>query len=441
MTNQPRPGFPAPGFFSDPVNYTGVFSVFLFALCAWLSTTGAGIAMIGFLLAFVLSPAARSVCRRDPVFWMFVPFAAFIYWSEYRAIAEFPETAHLQHKEASNWLKIFAFFPFAWWLRGDLKRIQWVLALALAGLVAGNFKHFDWEDLLAFDISVRSGFKFVPAFTGLISTTALLGLLLFARRIWYSRYPWITRSLWLAAIYVALFMLLASQARAAWLAAGLIIPAMLVAFWFHTVRDVSRNRAAALFPMGLAIVLLLAIVAGSFGPIQSRLKTERHTAKALLHGQRPPTGRPSNSLSKRYQVQVFGFQKWLERPLLGWGPGTGEYLIAHSDNPELRVSLKNGGEMWLTHFHNTYLESLVRLGVVGAALLSGVGWVLGATLIGAARRRTIPYDQVLFLGGSSVLLVLWSLFDFRATHTDWRAYWIILAGIIYSCRFKAGDRG
>jgi O-antigen ligase len=431
MMNQP-----SLGQFSRYVNHVGVASVFLFAFCAWLNTTGAGIAIDGLLLAFVLSPKARSMCLRDPVFWIFILFAGYIFWSDYRAVTEFPGTATLQHKDAINWLKIFIFLPFAWWLGGDVKRIQWVFTLALLGLVAGNLIHFDWGDFTSFNISTRSGFKFAPAFTGLISTTALLGLLLFSQRIWSLPYPWVIRPFWLAGLYISLFMLLASQARAAWLAAGGIIPLIIAAYCFHSLKKFPRKSFTVILPMGLAVALLLTIMAGSLGPIQSRLKTERTTANALLHGQKPPTGQPANSLSKRYQVQMFGLHKWLERPLLGWGPGSGKDLIVKSNDPELKVKTMQNKEVWLPHCHNTYLESLVRLGVVGSILLLGVTGLIVYTLITAVRQKIIPYDYLLFLIGSSVLLALWNLFDFRVVHADWRAYWIILAGTIYSCRYS-----
>jgi O-antigen ligase len=416
---------------SDYLHYTGVYAVYAFALFAWLSTAGASIALVVFVLAFLLSPSAWNVYRRDPMFWIFVAFALFVYASLQGAVAEFPETLDIERKEAGNWLKLFAFLPFAWWVRGDLKRINLVLILATAGWLIGALEHIDWGRVLHFDASIRTGFKHGAIFSGLISATALFGLLSFAQRLWQGPYPWVSRPLLIVALYLAAFMLISCQSRGTWLAAGLVIPPALAWYWFGNLRGQKVNWAKASMPTVLILGSLAGILATNLDVIEHRLEKERVTATKLLHGR--VKGVPRTSLFYRFEVQKFGLQKWLERPILGWGPGSTQYLITHSKNPRL-ITKKRTGRLWMRHFHNTYLDILVRLGLAGAGLLSAGGVVLCSALAGATRQG-IPMDYRLFLGGSLVLLAIWCLFDFRALHPDWRAYWVILAGIVYSFRF------
>ena len=86
----------------------------------------------------------------------------------------------------------------------------------------------------------------------------------------------------------------------------------------------------------------------------------------------------------------------------------------------------------MDQLHNTYLEILVRFGIVGALLLITGALLLIRAVFRAYGAGLMPRDYFLFLLGSFGLVAVWSLFDFRALHTDWRAYWACLAGTAYT---------
>ena len=422
------------------VNYTGLLATCAFGFFAWLSTTGANTALAILFLAFVLCRPAWSVCRRDPLMWLFIAFAAYVFLRTGLAIAEFPQTRQLQIKDAQNWLKLFAFWPIAWWLEGDLKRINLVLTLAVSGLMIGMLSHAEWQSLLHMAVAKRTGFKLKVIFSGLISGTVILGLLLFAPRIWGGDKkiaPRLTQiALWLASLYLATYMLLASLSRGAWLAAASVISVTVFIRYALPIKT-AKTSFGKMIPITL---LALAIVGGMAGlnleKIRSRLHAESEVAASLLRGEQERL--PRTSVGFRFDVQRFGLNKWLERPLFGWGTGTTEYLIAHSDRLQLLHPSSRGGVDWMDHLHNSYLEILLRFGVIGALLLTVAALLLINAVVRAHRAGLIPRDYFLFLLGSFGLVAIWSLFDFRALHADWRAYWLLLAGAAYT--FRLHDR-
>lgn len=416
------------------IDYTGRLATCAFGFFAWLSTAGANFALVALLLAFILCRPVWPLCRRDPLVWLSIVFAAYVALRTDFAIKEFPETRHLQIKDAGNWLKLFAFWPVAWWLKGDLKRINRVLVLGVSGLMLGMLMHADWQSLVHMRLMERTGFKLKIVFSGLISATVILGLLVFAPRIWARDQKMAARitfiALWLAGLYLAAYMLLTSLSRGAWLAAVLVISVTVFLRYAVHIKT-PRTSLAKMIPVTLlALVIAGGLAVLNLERIQSRLYAEGDEAAALLHGEHQQL--PRTSLGFRFHVQLLGLEKWLERPFLGWGTGSTEYLIAHSGRAQLLHPSAEGGVEWMDHLHNTYLEILLRFGILGALLLTTGALLLISAVFRAYRTGAVSRDYFLFLLGSFGLVAIWSLFDFRALHADWRAYWVLLAGMAYT---------
>lgn len=416
------------------LDYTGLLATCTFGFFAWLSTAGANFALVVLLLAFILCRPVWPVCRRDPLIWLLIVFAAYVVLRTGFAIKEFPETRHLQIKDASNWLKLLAFWPVAWWLKGDLKRINLVLVLSVSGLMLGMLMKADWPSLVHMKVMARTGFKLKIIFSGLIAGTVILGLLLFAPRIWASDDRMAARltpsALWLTGLYLATYMLLTSLSRGAWLAAVLVISIAVFSRFASSVKT-ARISFGKMIPVAL---LALAVAGGlavlNLEKIESRLRAENEEAAVLLQGKHEQL--PHTSLGFRFHVQLLGLDKWLERPFFGWGTGSTEYLIAHSGSAQLLHPSSRGGVEWMDHLHNTYLEILLRFGIFGALLLTMGALLLMSAVFRAYRTGAMSRDYFLFVLGSFGLVAIWSLFDFRALHADWRAYWVLLAGIAYT---------
>jgi O-antigen ligase len=125
---------------------------------------------------------------------------------------------------------------------------------------------------------------------------------------------------------------------------------------------------------------------------------------------------------------MFGVEQWLQRPWLGWGPGTSRSLIVGSGE----VGLWNPEDGVLKHLHNSYLEMLVQLGVVGFGLWMSMIVILLWGTVAAMRAGRMSQDLGWFILFALLYLAIWSLFNFRMVNQDFRGYWAMLAGIAFS---------
>jgi O-antigen ligase len=91
---------------------------------------------------------------------------------------------------------------------------------------------------------------------------------------------------------------------------------------------------------------------------------------------------------------------------------------------------------WLPHLHNTYLEILYQLGLVGLILLAGMVWLLVRGLAAEYRAGRVPGDLCRFLLATLVFVLVWNLFEYRAVRHDWRFFWIVVAGAAYSFHLR-----
>jgi O-antigen ligase len=86
----------------------------------------------------------------------------------------------------------------------------------------------------------------------------------------------------------------------------------------------------------------------------------------------------------------------------------------------------------LKHLHNSYLELLSQLGLVGLGLWMAMAGLIFWTVWDAQRRGRLSPDLARFLLFALLYLAIWSLFNFRMVNQDFRAYWAMLAGAALS---------
>ncbi|KAA6184643.1 O-antigen ligase family protein [Thiohalocapsa marina] len=335
-------------------------------------------------------------------------------------------TPDQQLRAGLKWIQLAFFVPVAYALRGDQRLLLRLLLLALCGLLLGMVLRGDWAlmaDGFQAWLVVRPGFGFTAIAFALYSGTALIGMLVLYQRCWRGAAGgaevWRVL-LWLVGVLVLLQGVVVSLSRASWLA---LLLTLLLGGWL-TWRDRERQPGPAVRArfgwLVIAALMLAVVLNGTL--VRERMSAEVESFSATLAGA-GDTG-PATSLGLRWHAQQFGLQRWLERPVFGWGPGASRPLMESSGH----AGLRSEPDGLLQHLHNSYLEILVQLGAVGLAFFAALFLALLWSVRQATAAGRLDRDVARFLILAFVFVALWSLFNFRALNQDWRAYWGLLAG-------------
>jgi O-antigen ligase len=421
------------GALDRALTHTGVAGLFIFAFCARAATSAAYLGLLLMLLAFVIAlPRIWPALRREPAVWLGLAFTAYLAARTAWAVNEFPATAGEQVNDAMKLFQLWLFPVLAWWLGGDRRRIAIAVVLGLAGFLVGAVHRTGLEDIAAVAAGGRSGFGMPAIALGLYTATGLLGLFVLAPRFvgqHDSRWHVPRLIAWLALVALMVGGLLASQSRGSWIAALLVVPPAVVLRYRASWRRPARGGRIVLAAAVVAIAVTAALVYGYRDVIKHRMLWEDDTLRAVItldEANIPYSAK--SSLGVRFHLTRLGLERFAERPVFGWGPGSSQMLIERDPRPALH--------QWVD-LHNSYLEILVRLGAIGAALFAAGALLTVRALRKAGEAGAVDRGWFWFLAGVLALTAIWSVTDFRMIHTDWRFYWWLFGGIVYTFRLHA----
>jgi|GEM_PF-2814686 len=339
-----------------------------------------------------------------------------------------PETAELQYDFAWKLSRLFLIILTAWWIAAFL-RAQTAYLLVFAGYAAGAIIFHDALDWPLFYQSNRLDFWENPQFYGLLSGAALIGLLVLGRDLMAiagQRFRYTSASLLILALGLSLNAFLISEARGAMLglAASTLIAGALCFYRAYHHRHLAK-RHLGIAVLGITLVAgILFLVVDRAG---ERFSRDIVAVQQALDDSAEIT--PSNMGIRFHQWQTAA-PLWLERPVMGWGPGAGEYLHELADLPE---TYRSGGD----HFHNTLLDLLLWTGIVGTLLF--------LALLGAWAK---PLWRVFMAGGADGRTVLFGYMvaimfltaSLTQTFITSQVSWFFIAAFLgpaYSFKFRA----
>lgn len=403
----------------------GVGALYVFAASAWVSTALANVALGVCLLAFLAQiPSEWPRLRREPMCVLAAIAGIYLLGNTLWAMVQQPHLASKQPGAALSWFSLWLFVVIAWWCAGDKHRIRAVLSLALASFIMSLLLAFDWPQWYAILIEGRrSGIGFTAAAAGLYAATALLGWLLLAA-------PWsldlksrITSRLavtaWIAVLVLLIQVIIVSQSRTSWLALILVGIPLAVLATKATRKKINFRRSVVI---GITVFGLLGIVYSNSEVIRSRLSLAHTPLEQMV--ELDWSHIPYSSVGVRLHLDQYGLEKLIERPLLGWGPGTVvTQFAAAAGFPQLVKQ---------PDLHNSFLLMLVRLGLIGGLIYLAGAAYLGRQVWQAYRNDRMSQRMFLFLLGTAGITILSSLMNFRWIHIDFRFFWLILAGIAFS---------
>ncbi|HEC12904.1 MAG TPA: hypothetical protein ENI80_06575 [Acidiferrobacteraceae bacterium] len=409
----------------------GLAGLFMFALFARMIPSLAYSGVLFMVVGFIGSlPYTWPTIRRDRLFQLLCGFGVYLALLTGWAIWRFPETAPLQLKDAWSLIQLFLLLAAAWWLGAKESRITTILLLAMLGFIVKSLYVLDitqWLAIVQGQIRVGLGMNIVPF--GFYCATGVIGLILMASRFWGSPHRPVLFGLRMIAWGLLLGLLIegviVSQSRITWLALVLVLPPLLAWYLYKTLRHFQLRHYKIFIVGGLTTIgLVTTVLVINLNTFKQRFMDERNTINMMLDGDfsNLPYHKES-SVGVRAHLYRYGFNKWIERPLFGWGPGSSKWLIEKQAQKELR--------QW-PHLHNTYLEVLMRLGIVGALFFIGILWLLLRSIRRAHLSGRLPTDLYLFLLGVFGMSLIWSIGEFRLVHADWHFYWLLFGGIAYT---------
>jgi O-antigen ligase len=416
--------------------HLGLSGLLLFSFTAWLSTAPAYLALLLMLIALLMeAPLAWKTFRHQPITWVTLALVGYIYLRAALAAHEIPELAEEQWQYAERFAILSLFLLVAYWLARCPDKLNWVLALALTGIIVGLILNQDWSKWELMLQGKRSGSeKWWYSIMGLYAATALLGLILFTPCILTRKSGHLLSALsvliWSLCIAILSHALIVSQSRTVWLACLLAFPPILFFFarnWLKDHPDIPRVQLAIGSSLGLLV--LAGVFAANIDTISQRAQQERAVYEGItklddLSTTNVASAIPKSSFGARFWLLSYGLEVWKERPLLGWGPGTSstQYLAPKQDRRDLQP-------FW--HLHNSYMEILCRFGLIGGALFLSLAVLILRGGYLAYQNGKLPHDLYLLLAGSIALLLIWGLTDVRLDKHDYRVYWYFFAGLAY----------
>lgn len=408
------------------VDRIAVTGLYCFALGVFAAPALANVGLGLLALAAAARPrAAWSALSRHPVCLPLLALALYLAAQAVR-LALAPGLTAAGAGVLADLAKLALLLPLGIAVAGQAGRAGRALALAGLSLLLCMALHTRpavlWQALG--DGQTRLGFGLPMIAFGLYAATALLGLVLLVPA-YTARLPGARRYVLLATAAAAMVVvgmgLLLCRSRGAWLALALTLPPCAVwTLW----RGVLPRPALA----GLAAVLLAGVLINGEA-VARRVADDRAAYEALAvlmgvpaaaHAQ--PAALPGDSVGLRLRLAELALVRWLEQPWLGLGPDAGRQIVVHAGDPELAA---------MAHLHNTYLELLVRFGVLGLAGLAAVLVGLGVGVRRAVRTAALAPPIVIFLAGALSITLIWSAFDFRLLTQDFRFYTVLLGGIAF----------
>lgn len=379
------------------VNGAGTTGVVLMLLATGFSKAAQNIGMALALLALLAALALpghpfRALIRREALAWLTLAWVLYLTVLAVTFAHLIPETAADQYDGAWKLSRLFLVLLVGLWVTRLARNPILPYLILFAGFVLGALYFHHQQDWPLFGLtSRRLDFWENPQFYGLLSGTVLLGSIFLARDILgHWRRPMFAPRLlfWLALTGLSLNAFLISEARGTMmgLLTALVVAGALLLARYRRGHAFTRTHA-------LVGVIGVSVVAGTlwlgYERAEKRFSQDFEAIERALNGSEEI--RPTNMGIRLVQWE-HAVALWKERPVLGWGPGSGEHLHEQAALPQRYRSAGN-------HFHNTHLDLALWTGTLGLLLFL-------ATLAAWARSLW----QSFLLGGSAGRVVLfgWS---------------------------------
>lgn len=396
------------------------------------------IAQILLILLFVpaiAAPANREL-RQDPVIRLGLAFFLYvvvsIVWHRLTLPENFPPTT-----SDRRFLRVLYFVAIAYTIARSNLLTPWrLLGVGFFGLLFYLGISFDQAEWMQAWHGKRVDFGMQNAqHTGIVFAAFALAFSAFTPRFfsWTKGVSPLAASfltpLWIAALLLSFGGVFASQTRAVWLGLSLVLVLLPFIVGFACTLQgrplVTLRKPGLTGVAGVVLFGLLAAGSGLPGIVSERLSAEKVTWESL----RLAATHEDQNLSS-IEVRVASWSaavEWIrERPLMGWGGRGSRPLIDQSD------LFSDAFKETFNHLHNSYLQVLVEIGLIGAGFITALIFLLGRASIKGCQRRAMPLDVFIF---SWLFFIFWlvvNLFESYIIYPSGTYLVAIVAAFFYS---------
>lgn len=390
------------------INGVGVIGLFIFAFGIFFKnrTANDGILIMGIAFVLIFRPIDKRLIR-DPLLVSGSIFFLFVSILAVRAIIEFDGyQVMIINRMFLCGCVFMLIFLVAFWMHQARGKWNWIFFAFLTGFLAqinrkGEWANFTEAALLYWNGVERAGFGSSVNRFGLWSAIILLACALLHKRLWgcSENKFWygIRITFWFFMCSVSAMGLVFSQSRAAWLASAIVtIPIVLYQSYKTKQLEFKAIALLAIISIGVAFLTNLPEIAGR------RVFSDKDAYKKLIEGNidfqtESVTG--GSGITERLELYELFFEKWKERPILGYGPGTSEILLKKM----------HGQYEWMSrydHFHNILFDVTLQLGVVGLILYAGCFFIIIRQLVRGKQRGQLELDYYLVAFGGLALIAI-----------------------------------
>ena len=416
----------------------GVLGLYLFSLSAWASTAFSYLGLEMMILPILLTPSIAKQSWKDPLVKLSVAFTVLVLGIMVWAGSTFPGTWRYQIKETKDLLEMgFFYIPLvAFWISGDPKRSKRALALALIGFVARVCYAFlgpEGYEVLSDPMNYRFRAGMPANAFGVYASIAMLGIVLLAPAFWGSlkfRSRFTLRvTLW-GVVFLALFQgMMFSQSRSAWAALFMILPVLVgILFWDRWRKSDPLKRKQMIWTLAAGLLVTAALLALNRNILSNRMLTASDSISKISEGDISGMSLPALSLSIRFYLWNHAWEKWKERPVFGWGPGGGHFLLKKLKDPNLFALHPEGVE----NFHNSFVQIAIQMGVAGLLCCGAFLYILFYSGWRSFRAGDLSLDIFLTVMGAWVLFLLATMSNIRTDDHLGQFFAYLFGGIAYA---------
>lgn len=423
--------------YQNAFHLVGEAGLSLFAIGLFSSTFLVSVGKV-LILVGALDKARKDsrLSYKNGFLWIICVLFLYLLWLSIHIQGVLPGTFYHQVEGARDYIGLFMFALLIAYIISEYQRIYTVLpVLIILGFFFGALIHLPEVSWVGYPLN-RPGFGMPFNAFGLYCAVVLLGLFVMNRRFLADRKgPLLHRSCfwaWVFAIWFSFHGLVLSLSRGTWIACLLVYPMVLFGYYWRVRKSGAPFSFRTVLSKGLVPLTLIVVVLVGYAPqLAQRVKDERDVIAKTLSSAFQYTPDKSSSSGTRVYLWREGVKRWAERPWTGWGPQSTIYMLEPLWSQYPMDKARN--------FHNTYIEVLVRMGIVGFVLLAIAvilvfrGWAAGLRSGGA------PPDIAFFLLGALLLFAIGTATNDRMDHMG-RSFLSLFLGMAYAGRFLSSEK-